>query len=258
MNPLNRINIYDWMIIALSIFSAAGIYTFGWQNTLPQVLIAVASANAFEAVANKIRGKEIRFSKSATITGLFVGQLLPLSAAFYLPIATAAIAIASKNLINIHRRHVFNPTLFSMLVVSLLFGVSASWWGSFAFPTEPFPMMSMAAVIVLGLIITIRQRRHDLVWPFIGAYLLFSFVVTMIFPSVTQLSVIIDVVTLYAVFFMLTEPKTSPLFRKARMAYGVLAAGVYVLLNIFLPDYNLIGMVLVANLLVQPLDRYLK
>jgi Na+-translocating ferredoxin:NAD+ oxidoreductase RnfD subunit len=257
-NPLNKLDIYSWMIVALAIFSAAGAYTFGWQQTLLQTIIAVAAANAFDILAKYFKTGEFRFTKSATVTGLFIGQLLPLSSEFYLPLIAAAVAIASKILINIGGRHVFNPTLFSLLVLGIFFSSLPSWWGSFAFPTQEFPHINLAVVIILGLIITIRQRRHDLVWPFIGAFMLFNFVGSALIPSAGQLSVPIDSTILYAAFFMLVEPKTSPLFRNARIAYGILAAAFYVAFSLFLPDYNLIGMVLAANLFVLPLDKYLR
>lgn len=257
-NPLNKLDIYSWMIVALAVFSAAGAYTFGWQQTLPQTLIAVAAANAFDILARYIKTKEFRFTKSATITGLFIGQLLPLSAEFYLPVIAAALAIASKHLINIKGRHLFNPTIFSFLILGIFFSALPSWWGSFAFPTEILPLINVIVVSVIGLIITIRQKRHELVWPFIGAFFLFNFIARFLVPGTGQLLATIDSTILYAVFFMLVEPKTSPFFKRARLAYGVLAAALYVLFSMFLPEYNLIGMILVANLFVLPLDKYFK
>lgn len=255
---LNRIDVYSWMIVALLVFSASGAYTFGVLETVPQTLIAIAAANAFDVLARRIRTGQTKFTKTATITGLFIGQLLPLSAEFYLPLLAAGMAIASKHLINLRRRHVFNPALFSLLVVALAFSVLPSWWGSFAFPASWFPMLSMAAVVILGLVITFRQNRHDLVWPFVGALLLFNFVGTTIFPEAPQFSLAVDSTILYAAFFMLVEPRTSPIFRKARIAYGILAAAVFTAFNFVAPEYNLLAMILVANLFVLPLDKYLR
>lgn len=256
-NPLNRLDIYSWMVVVLAIFSAAGAYTFGILETIPQVAIAVVAANAFDILAKYLKKKKFQFTKTATITGLFIGQLLPLSSEFYLPLIAAAIAIGSKHLINLKGRHLFNPSLFSLMIVALIFSTLPSWWGSFAFPTQ-VPFLNLIVVIVLGIIITVRQRRHELVWPFIGAFLLFNFIGNLIFPEATQLSLVIDSTILYAVFFMLVEPKTSPLFKKARLAYGILAAAIFVIFNIVAPEYNLLAMILVANLFVLPLDKYLR
>lgn len=257
-NPINVLDIYGWMIAALSVFAAAGVYTFGWQNTLPQIIISLAATVAMDAAAKYVRTRRVGVGKGAIITGLFIGQLLPLSAAFYLPIVAAAVAVASKNLIRVRGRQVFNPTLFSMLVLAAAFSASPSWWGSFALPASPFPMLNVVVVAALGVVMTFRQRRHDLVWPFLGAYFLINLAGSYLFPSLAQFSVLVDATVLYALFFMLVEPKTSPMFRRSRLAYGVLAAVVYVAFNFVAPQYNLIAMVLVSNLFVLPLDRALR
>lgn len=258
---LNKLDIYSWIIIVLAIFSAAGAYTFGWQQTLPQVLIAVLAANAFDILARYAKTRQFKLTKSATVTGLFIGQLLPLSAELYLPILAAAIAIASKHMINWKGRHIFNPTLFSMLILFFIFSKSSAWWGSFAFPTQQFAALNLIVVILLGLLITLRQKRHDLVWPFIGALVLFNFVGNIFISGGVQTnlgSLGLESTTLYAAFFMLVEPKTSPLFRKARIVYGILAAAIFAAFNLLAISNFPVFAMLLGNLFVLPLDKYFR
>lgn len=258
MNPINKLDIYSWMVIVLSIFAAAGIYTFGWEQTLPQTLIAVAAANALDILSNYIKKKEFRFTKTATITGLFIGQLLPLSAEFYLPVLAAAIAIASKHVINWKGRHIFNPTLFSLLIVSLFLSSKPAWWGSFAFPAQPFSSLSLVVVAILGALITFRQRRHELVWPMIAAYMVFNFVGNFFVPGSSPVFSVIDATTLYAMMFMVVEPRTSPLFPRARLVYGIVVAFLLSAMNFFAVDLLPLAAILVGNLLVLPLDKYFR
>lgn len=254
-----KLDIYSWMIVVLSVFTAAGIYTFGWQQTLPQTIIAVVAANAFDILAKYFKTKQFRFTKSATITGLFIGLLLPFSSQLYLPVIAAVIAIASKHLINWKGRHIFNPTLFSLLIVSLIFNVQASWWGSFAFPTQQIPYLNLLIVAILGFIITAKQRRHDLVWPFIGAFLLFTFIGRLFLPDQAEVVYLgLDSTLLFAVFFMLVEPKTSPFFARARLAYGILSAAIFAVFSLFALGYYPLGAILIANLFVLVLDKYFK
>jgi len=257
LNPLNRLDVYSWIILALLVFAAAGAYTYGPSQTLPQVLIAVAAANAFDMAAKYIKTRKIVFTKSATITGLFIGLLLGLSSEYYLPVAAAAVAIASKHLINVKGRHVFNPALLSMLFLWVAFSALPAWWGSFAFPTQQFPWLNLLVVAALGVVIMVRQKRYDLVLPFVGAFMLLSFVTNTLLAG-SLLVPIIDSTTLFAAMFMLVEPKTSPLFSRARIFYGVVAATLFVGFALLRIENAPLFALLAANLFVLPLDKYLR
>lgn len=254
---LNKLDIYSWIIIVLTIFVAAGAYSFGPMQTLPQVAVAVVAANAFDILAKYVKTREFRFTKSATVTGLFIGMLLPLPSVLYLPALLSAIAIASKHLVNWKGRHIFNPTLFSFAVAAFTLKVFPAWWGSFAFPPQ-LPMLNLVVLIVLGAIITIRQRRYDLVLPFLAVYLATNAGIMLAESSQISYNSLIDSTTLFALVFMLVEPKTSPLFRRARIFYGVAAAIIFIALNFFAVENVPLFAILIANLFVLPLDKYFR
>lgn len=127
-------------------------------------------------------------------------------------------AMASKYMLAIDKKHVFNPAAFAVAVTALTLNQSASWWvGSFAM----FPF-----VLIGGVLIARKIHRFDLVISFIIAASV-TIVGFSIFqannPLVTIQKTLFDTPLLFFAFVMLTEPLTTPPTKSLRIGYGILA-----------------------------------
>ena len=225
-----RFDIYLTMIVVLTILAAINVQTFGIDKTVPQLAIAVIVATAVEALWDFYKKRQWQYSKSAIITGLFIGSLLDPGQIWYIPAIASVIAILSKTFLRAKMRHFFNPTMFSLFVLSLIpvsflsTSVSIGWWSS----------ANLYATIILGLFISIKFRRLDLTLPFLAVFFALSFVFSQNFS--TSLSTILSTPLLFFTFFMLVEPKTSPFTRRGRLIYGVIVAILFALVGMILPQ----------------------
>ncbi len=126
------------------------------------------------------------------------------------------VAMASKFLVAINKKHFFNPVAFAMVAMSYA-GMSASWWVGGSVWLLPFTIFG-------GFLIIRKIHRFDLVFAFIGALIL-SHVGNIILSGGSIMSSLGNLFVHAPVFFfasvMLTEPLTTPPLRKMRIAYGV-------------------------------------
>lgn len=131
--------------------------------------------------------------------------------------AASVLAIASKYLLTIRGKHIFNPAAFAVVVTSLAAGQSASWWVGNAF---------LMPLVVLGGILLVRKiKRGQMVVIYLlsslGAMGVLSFL-----NSANVIEVLKNTVLHSSLFFlafvMLTEPATSPGMVKPQRWYGAL------------------------------------
>jgi ferredoxin-NADP reductase len=141
---------------------------------------------------------------------------------------TSSWAMASKYILAIGKKHLFNPVAFGVAVTALALNASASWWVG-TLPMLPFTLIG-------GLLITRKILRFDLVLSFlIVAMILIAWShlgsgwlgIPAAWTSIAQSSL------LFFAFVMLTEPLTTPPTRPLRIAYGALV-GV-----LFLPSFHI-------------------
>lgn len=133
-------------------------------------------------------------------------------------LAWAAIwAMASKYIIAIRHKHIFNPVAFAVALTAITIGYSASWWVG-TLPMVPF-------VLIGGILIVRKIRRWDLVLSYMVAAFL-TVLAFYIFKGGNVLSatekILFESPLLFFAFVMLTEPLTTPPTRFRRILYGVL------------------------------------
>lgn len=118
-------------------------------------------------------------------------------------LGVAIISQASKYILAVKRKHLFNPAAFAVALSAILFQFPASWWVGTTWMT-PF-------VLASGILIVRKIRRF---------YLVLSFLFTaLILISVTP-RLILDTPILFFAFVMLTEPLTIPPTRLKQIFYG--------------------------------------
>ncbi len=220
---------------------------FGIKALLP-VLIAVITTTILDATINYSKSKKFEFPQSALISGLFIGGLLTQNLQWYIYVLAGVIAISSKHLIKFQQRHIFNPANFGVLLVSIIFGVSHTWWIS----------SPLLLVLIFGIFIIWRLRRFDLTVSFLVSYYLINSVIGL--SQGTQFSEIYYTilnggVIYFFSMFMLIEPRTNPAARKQRIIYGVFVAVLFIVFSSFVPRHDLPLALAVGNIFVPILNK---
>lgn len=137
-------------------------------------------------------------------------------------ILASVFAMASKYILAIGKKHIFNPAALGVAIAALLLNESASWW---AVSTSAL----MPAIIFGGFLIVRKLQRFDLVLSFATIAL----AVTMFASSDRGLVTPSSQILFHSAFFfvaliMLTEPLTSPSSRTIRIMYGAIVGFFFV------------------------------
>lgn len=210
-----------FQIAFLGTFLAYGVLALHWDAELPRYGILLGTCLAVQFLFIRWKGVDPRSWKSAAITGLGLSLLLHADDVFTLVLG-AGLAIASKFLLRVNGRHVFNPGNLGIVAAVLLTGgawVSPGQWGS-----GPALVFLVGAA---GLMMLLRVGRIDTGLAFLGTFALLD-----LLRSVLYLGWGLDVwahrmmngsLLLFA-FFMITDPMTTPVAGRARVAWAMLVA----------------------------------
>ena len=147
-STLNKFTIYQYMSAFLIILTLVSVffYNFG-TNALIPVLISVLTTTILDLIINYFKFKAWEFPYSAFISGLFIGGLLTQNLVWYIYIIAGVIAVASKHILKVNHRNIFNPANFGILLVFLIFRAQNSWWIS----------SPLILVLIFGIFILSRQ-----------------------------------------------------------------------------------------------------
>ncbi len=222
---LNRITMYRLVLYYLCVLVAAAA-VFGAFGVLPYNPVALAFSLAVlicvSLATNELFARLFKAQPNvesayitALILALIITPVMPTSLGHIsFLIWAAGLAMASKYILAIRKKHIFNPAAVAVLITAFVFQQYASWWIGGNIPM-------LAFVLVGGLLVVRKLRRFDLVLPFFAAALLACIAVN---PSLDAWSVIEKAVLhtslLFFAFVMLTEPLTTPPTRTRRMLYG--------------------------------------
>jgi len=263
---LNRITMYRLVLYYTGALLAVAFGLSLLQLVPPDPAALAFSAALITAVCwatNRLFARLLRVpanAESVYITALILALILP-------PAATttdlmgigglvlaSVVAIASKFVLAIGRKHIFNPVAIGVAASALLMDQPATWWVGGNLPLLPL-------VLAGGLLVVRKMQRFDMV----GTYVLANLAVTLLTTSPALFG---DAVTqsllysplLFAGFAMLTEPLTAPQARGARIAYGAMV-GALCSPNLHLGDFYLTPEIalLLGNLLayaVTPKGRF--
>ena len=127
------------------------------------------------------------------------------------------LAMSSKYIVAIGRKHIFNPAAFAVTLTYLTLNQSATWWVGDA---------AMLPFVLIGGFLVIRKiERSEMVLSFLMTVLGIGLIASM-FAGTNLLDMLQKVVLYSPLFFfafiILTEPLTTPPVRNSRIAYGIL------------------------------------
>lgn len=223
----------------IAVLAAVSGWHIGYAAVLPQTIAALAAALAVDAAVVLYRQKKLVWSDPAAITGLIVAGVAAPRTSWFMAAALAAIAVASKYLIRADRRNIFNPAAIALLIGTVLLGVRLSWW---------IDSTHWLTVIAGSVLLAKFAGRWRLVITFLAAYagLLAAFAWRTGEPLVDVWFMYTNIASFF-VFFMATDPKTSPIMTKHLPAFAAIAAAGSLASVIWHPASLFLGGLLLAN-----------
>ena len=158
--------------------------------------------------------------ESSILTGLILALIIPPSLGNFgilFLLAAAGLAIASKYILTVREKHIFNPAAIAVVLTALGPRQNASWWVGTA--------VMLPFVVVGGILISRKVRREYMV----GSFLIASTIATLLFTIFGRSSLtsslhnmILSSPLFFLGFVMLTEPYTSPTTKNKQIVYAAL------------------------------------
>jgi enediyne biosynthesis protein E5 len=243
-----------YQVSVLGSLLAAGAGLLGFDVSLRQIAVTLAVALGVQFVATRVSGRPDTAWSSALISALSLCLLLRTND---LPLAgvAAAVAVGSKFVLRVGAKHVFNPTnlaIVSLLAVSAPVWVSPGQWGDAAILA--FLLASA------GMVVTTRASRADVSLAFLCCYigLMLARAAWLGDPLRIPMHRLQNGSLLLFTFFMISDPKTTPDSRAARLIFAAaVALGAYYVHFVLFRTNGLLWSLAACSPLVPVLDRLL-
>lgn len=232
-----------------------GMLLRGFDVSPARAALLLAACLATQLAATRLASLPAFEPRSALISGLSLCLLLRTDSAA-LALLAAVLTIASKFLIRVRGKHVFNPTNFGLVATMALTReawVSPGQWGSAAW---------LAFLIAcLGGLVVNRAARSDVSYAFLSfwAAALFGRAAWLGDPLAIPLHQLQSGALLLFAFFMISDPKTTPDSRAGRVLFAALvAAGAYCVQFLLFRPNGLLWSLVACAPLTPLIDRLLR
>jgi Na+-transporting NADH:ubiquinone oxidoreductase subunit NqrB len=204
----------------LAALLAYGMCVLDFEIAGPQAVMTIGAALLTQYTCTRFRQLPAFDCRSALISGLSLCLLLRTNS-LSLAIAASVATIASKFVLRVRGKHVFNPTNFGIVSMMLLTDqvwLSPGQWGNVAF-------FAFLMACVGGLVVN-RAARSDVTYAFIAFYmgLVFGRSVWLGEPMGIPLHRLQNGALLLFTFFMISDPRTTPASRAGRIVFAALVA----------------------------------
>ncbi|MBD2325497.1 RnfABCDGE type electron transport complex subunit D [Alkalinema sp. FACHB-956] len=245
--PARAIDARLYQILFLSLFLLLGLVTRDWTLHPTIILVAIVTCCATQAIAQSI----VQFLQwrveqksdpwpmpslqpstyySALITALGLSLLLRVDR-WETMVLACSMAIASKFLLRVNQKHIFNPGNFGIISVLLLTHhawVSPGQWGESAWYAALF--------LLCGGLVLQKVGRWDTTVAFLSVYVGLEAVRNLYLGwtwDVWGHRLMSGSLVMFALF-MITDPRTIPNARSARLIWAAaIAALTFVLRNVY-------------------------
>ncbi|HVU53809.1 MAG TPA: DUF2330 domain-containing protein [Puia sp.] len=245
------------------IFLSYGLLWLGWTAEWGHYLFSITGALICNYLAEAFRQKKWpgllswrSWGLSALVSAMSLCLLLK-TGHWYISLLAAGLTVASKYLIRIKGKHIFNPSAFGIvatLLISKDAWLSPGQWGS--------DIVLFFFTIVVGTIVVTRVQKLDTSLSFLLTYIYLTWwrqVYVLGWPMDHFLHSITTGSLLIFAFFMISDPRTSPDHPFARILWSSFIAVIAFYFAVFEWKYNTSIWVMVAAApLVPVLDRIFK
>jgi ferredoxin-NADP reductase/Na+-translocating ferredoxin:NAD+ oxidoreductase RnfD subunit len=223
---LNGITMYRLMLYYAGALLAAGfaLSFFGLAPGDPAGLaLSTAVITAVCWATNRVLALLWRVpvnAESVYITAFILALILPPVPATDLMglaglVLASVVAIASKFLLAIGRKHVFNPVAIGVAASALFLDQPATWWVGGNLTLLPL-------VLAGGLLVVRKLQRFDMLGSYVFANLALAVVTSPGDVTEAWTQSLLYSPLLFAGFAMLTEPLTAPQAAWPRIVYGAI------------------------------------
>ncbi|PCJ62789.1 MAG: Na+-transporting NADH:ubiquinone oxidoreductase, subunit NqrB [Bacteroidetes bacterium] len=220
-----------FQILYLGSFLLYGVGYLGWNSDSAKYGAIVLTAVVVQFIFSLLTTKKYSSVKSALITALGLCLLLK-TGTVQVAVFAAGIAIASKFLIKVKNKHVFNPA--NIGIIAAIFLTDQAWvspgqWGS--------STLMWFFVGAAGLMMILKVGRMDTSFTFLlvfGGLLFIRQVVYLGWEPTVWVHQMSNGTLLLFTFFMITDPMTTPNHKHARILWSVvLAVALFIASNFF-------------------------
>ena len=253
-----------FQIIFQAIFLGYGIFFLHWNGEYWLYATYFFTSLTIQFAAEYFFGKKaipffyrLRNGIPSVIISSFGLSLLLKTNLWWVAVLAASVSILSKYILRINGKHIFNPSALGIVVAVLLTGnawISPGQWGSGA--------VLMFTVLSFGFVVTTRVQKLDVSLAFLGTFAGLIFLRQIIYLGWPMDHFVQSVSTgslLLFSFFMITDPKTIPNHRVARIIWCMMIAAV----SFYLTAFKFINgapifILVFAQPLVPLLDKFFK
>ncbi len=239
------------VIITIHVLGQLGLH---FRVSVPQILAAIITTAVIEIVLTFRSSRSFVWPASAMLTGSGVALILRVvgtppdqpwnTDGWYIFAGVAAFSLLTKYVIKYRGTHVFNPSNIGLVVAFVVLGSTRVepldfWWA----PLNAWMLTAYAVIIIGGLLITRRLRLLVLAAAFwltlnlgvgtlaaSGHCMVANWSFTPVCGADYWRVIVTSPEVLIFLFFMITDPKTTPAGQVGRVAFGILVAVVSTLL----------------------------
>ncbi len=224
-NILDSLTMYRLVLYYLIVLLSAAVM-LSLVGMLPYSPISLIFSTLFLVAVCWITNKIFAYTFNAptNIESVFISALIlalilsPIKSFSGLPLLfwAAVLSMASKYILAINQKHIFNPVAVAVALTAFGFDGSPSWW---------IGTMSMLPFSLLGIVIVRKVRAYNLVLCFLLVSCIAMLGISFLQGSnvLTTLKQIISSSPIFFfAFIMLTEPLTTPPTKKLQSLYAVL------------------------------------
>src|SRR5579859_6410605 len=230
------------VIVSLQIL---GQTAFAFELSIAQILMTLGTCAVLEVAIAFRQQRVLMWPASALLTGNGVAFVLRVpgtqhgdwwsTRGWWIFVGTAAVSLLSKYVIKWRGDHIFNPSNFGLVLCFLILGSSRAdpldfWWG----PMTPWMAQATGIIVAGGLAILLRLKLIGIAIGFWLAFVAGIGVIALSGHAITARwhlgpvtgryfwwVLITSPEILVFLFFMITDPKTIPRGRVARIVYAV-------------------------------------
>ncbi len=209
-----------YQILILSSLLLYGVTFLDLEISPSRALLLLSAALLTQWICTRLWRLPSFDPRSALISGLSLCLLLRTNTTA-LAVLAAGVTIASKFVLRVRGKHIFNPTNFGIVATMLATGgvwVSPGQWGNRAF-------FAFLLACLGGLVIN-RAARSDVTYAFLAFYLavLFGRALWLGQPMAIPFHQLGSGAFLIFAFFMISDPRTTPDSRAGRVLFALLVA----------------------------------